>query len=165
MYYLFYNRKSKKVEHLSKEPLKKQLTDYYGEAEFYGELPTKYDYLTITHLEEKTDIWTEKEQVEKLNEKNEIVIEEIEVQKSRTYNICELVANFRPAKTEEQLLQEKQQQLRKLREAECFALVNRGELWYNRLTEEQKTELEKWYQAWLDVTETLTIPNKPNWLK
>ena len=75
------------------------------------------------------------------------------------------MANFRPAKTEEQLLQEKQQQLRKLREAECFALVNRGELWYNRLTEEQKTELEKWYQAWLDVTETLTIPNKPNWLK
>lgn len=55
--------------------------------------------------------------------------------------------------------------LRKRRELECFPIVNRGELWYERLTPGQKTELEVWYQAWLDVTETLTVPDLPEWLE
>lgn len=54
--------------------------------------------------------------------------------------------------------------LRRLRERECFAVINRGELWYERLTESGKQELEIWYQAWLDVTETKSVPNKPEWL-
>ena len=55
-------------------------------------------------------------------------------------------------------------ELRLMREKLCFPYINRGELWYNRLTAEQKTELEAWYQEWLDVTVTLTIPSKPEWL-
>lgn len=55
--------------------------------------------------------------------------------------------------------------LRHRREVDCFSLVNRGELWYSRLTDEQKAELEVWYQAWLDVTETGVIPDIPVWLK
>ena len=55
--------------------------------------------------------------------------------------------------------------LRKRRELECFPIVNRGELWYERLPPGQKTELEVWYQAWLDVTETLTVPDPPEWLE
>ena len=57
------------------------------------------------------------------------------------------------------------EQLRKQREVECFPFVNRGSVWYTRLTEEQYDEINLWYQAWLNVTETLEAPKKPEWLK
>lgn len=55
--------------------------------------------------------------------------------------------------------------LRQKRAEECFSIINRGQLWYNTLTTEQVQELNTWYQAWLDVTETKIIPTKPSWLK
>lgn len=55
-------------------------------------------------------------------------------------------------------------ELRKLREQECFPIVNRGKLWYNCLTNEQITELTNWYFEWLNVTETRIYPKKPLWL-
>lgn len=55
--------------------------------------------------------------------------------------------------------------LRVQREIECFSIINRGQLWYNSLTEEQLAELQVWYKAWLDVTETKITPEKPSWLK
>ena len=55
--------------------------------------------------------------------------------------------------------------LRMMREDECFTIVNRGQAWYNTLTEEQKEELQAWYKDWLDVTKTGVIPEKPSWLK
>lgn len=54
--------------------------------------------------------------------------------------------------------------LRKRREKECFPIINRGALWYEKLTEEQKTELSAWYEAWLDAPETGTAPTAPVWL-
>jgi hypothetical protein len=64
------------------------------------------------------------------------------------------------------LLEEKQKkQLRRLRESECFKVINRGILWYNTLTEDQKKELDTWYHQWLDVTETLTVPEVPIWIE
>lgn len=54
--------------------------------------------------------------------------------------------------------------LRHQREKVCFPIVNRGQLWYNKLTNEQKSELDAWYQAWLDVTDTMAIPETPAWL-
>lgn len=54
--------------------------------------------------------------------------------------------------------------LRNQREVECFPIINRGKLWYDTLTTEQVTELNEWYNAWLDVTETKVIPTKPSWL-
>lgn len=54
--------------------------------------------------------------------------------------------------------------LRARRASECFPIINRGTLWYNTLTPEQITELEAWYQAWLAVTETMVIPEKPSWI-
>ena len=54
--------------------------------------------------------------------------------------------------------------LRRRREAECFPFINRGQLWYDRLTAEQKNELQSWYIEWLDVTDTLTVPEIPSWL-
>ncbi len=53
---------------------------------------------------------------------------------------------------------------RKRREVECFPVINRGQLWYDTLSEEQLSELKTWYQAWLDGTNTQTIPEKPEWL-
>lgn len=55
--------------------------------------------------------------------------------------------------------------LRFLRARECFPIINRGTLWYERLTAEQKEELNIWYQAWLDITETKLVPIAPEWLK
>lgn len=94
------------------------------------------------------------------------VAEEVEVERTKTHIVCDLVAHFYPKVelTEEQKLEREKQRLRKLREKECFELVNRGELWYKRLTDEQKAELDVWYQSWLDVTETFIIPTKPLWL-
>ena len=48
--------------------------------------------------------------------------------------------------------------LRVTRQVECFAIINRGKLWYDNLT-------DKWYEDWLKVTETKVIPTKPSWLK
>ena len=54
--------------------------------------------------------------------------------------------------------------LRNKREKQCFTYINRGQLWYGKLTDAQKNELDAWYQAWLDVTETKNIPTAPAWL-
>lgn len=62
--------------------------------------------------------------------------------------------------TDEELLHE----FRRQREIECFPIVNRGKLWYNCLTDEQLAELQDWYFAWLNVTETKVIPIRPKWL-
>lgn len=53
---------------------------------------------------------------------------------------------------------------RKRREEICYPVINRGQLWYSHLTLAQKTELNDWYEAWLDVTDTLVIPNAPCWI-
>lgn len=56
------------------------------------------------------------------------------------------------------------ERLRILREKECFSVINRGQAWYNSLTAEQTQELQLWYYAWLNVTETKEIPKKPDWI-
>lgn len=77
--------------------------------------------------------------------------------------------------TQDELLNLKANELRTRRANECFLIVNRGEVWYNKLTEEQKTELSAWYNSWLDVPQVYEqikptdiesiIPKKPTWLK
>lgn len=54
--------------------------------------------------------------------------------------------------------------LRAQRETECFPVINRGKLWYDRLTPEQEQELDAWYNAWLSVTETKVAPVAPSWI-
>lgn len=54
--------------------------------------------------------------------------------------------------------------LRARRATECFRVINRGKLWYDTLTSSQQIELREWYIAWLNVTDTLVIPRKPQWL-
>ena len=54
--------------------------------------------------------------------------------------------------------------LRERREKECFSVVNRGWIWYSSLTLAQWRELRTWYLAWLKVTETGAIPDRPTWI-
>ena len=54
--------------------------------------------------------------------------------------------------------------IRERRERECFPIINRGQLWYNKLTREQIAELNAWYNAWLDAPDTRCIPPAPHWL-
>lgn len=55
--------------------------------------------------------------------------------------------------------------IRTRRERECFPIINRGALWYEKLTEEQKTELSAWYEAWLDAPATGIMPGLLTWVK
>lgn len=66
--------------------------------------------------------------------------------------------------TAEELEARELKRLRAQRETECFPVINRGKLWYNKLTAEQETQLNDWYEAWLNVTETKTVPEKPQWI-
>lgn len=59
---------------------------------------------------------------------------------------------------------EKVEELRQRREVECFSIVDRSKLWYDSLTPYQISELKKWYDAWLQVTETFKVPERPEWL-
>lgn len=61
-------------------------------------------------------------------------------------------------------IEAKKENIRQLREIKCFDYVNRGQLWYDMLTAEQKEELRLWYIAWLDAPATLVIPKTPVWL-
>lgn len=76
---------------------------------------------------------------------------------------------YREYSTEElnEFAQEKIDQKIILGRADCFAIVNRGALWYDLLTETQKLELKTWYQEWLDITDKPLeyIPVKPDWIK
>lgn len=54
--------------------------------------------------------------------------------------------------------------VRDRRAKECFPIINRGFVWYNRLSREQLNELNDWYQAWLDAPETGLIPATPKWI-
>ncbi|MBE6926915.1 MAG: DUF2977 domain-containing protein [Ruminococcaceae bacterium] len=54
--------------------------------------------------------------------------------------------------------------LRVRRERECFSVINRGQLWYDNLSAAQRTELQVWYAAWLAVTDTLVVPEWPEWI-
>ena len=50
--------------------------------------------------------------------------------------------------------------IRMRRETECFAYINRGELWYSLLTDEQKAELANWYLSWLDAPRRGQSPHR-----
>lgn len=62
-------------------------------------------------------------------------------------------------------IDDRKNSLRKLRNEQCFPVINRGLVWYDTLTNEQIIELTIWYYKWLDVTETFKVPEEPKWLK
>ncbi len=66
---------------------------------------------------------------------------------------------------EAHVTEEIREEYRLRRETECFAVVNRGQLWYEGVSLTQLIELRQWYKAWLNVTETMVVPEKPTWLE
>ena len=55
-------------------------------------------------------------------------------------------------------------QMREARSKVCFPVINRGKLWYDRLSPLQLGELKAWYQAWLDAPRTLEYHKETAWL-
>lgn len=67
--------------------------------------------------------------------------------------------------TEEELAEIQANKIRARRVTECFPIVNRGALWYDKLTEEQRSELSVWYEAWLNAPATGITPEFLTWIK
>ena len=59
----------------------------------------------------------------------------------------------------------KREEIRYNREQKCFPIINRGKLWYDKLTDEQLKELGEWYVAWLNAPETMIEPADLEWIK
>lgn len=95
---LFLDNNNNRVLVCDSKPLNED-TQTSKTVEYYGEIP-QCDYLTFANLREET----KRELVYKLNEDGKVVGVETE----RKYLTCDLVANFYPPKTEEQLAREKQ---------------------------------------------------------
>ena len=81
-----------------------------------------------------------------------------------SYRMRDGTLAFDDAQAEAEQVEAAKDAYRKRREIECFPIINRGHLWYDALTDGQLSELKTWYQAWLDGTNTQTIPEKPEWL-
>lgn len=62
------------------------------------------------------------------------------------------------------MTEQRKNEIRRRREKECFPIVNRSRMWHSRLTNEQQSELARWYQMWLDAPETDIIPVTPVWI-
>ena len=116
----------------------------------------------ILYLSELTEEET-KDLIEITDEYAEELIEKCETVEGSIVNGDNNLPIFIPT-SDEQKKENIKNELRLLREQECFPIINRGQLWYSMLTTEQTEELKNWYNAWLDVTETLVVPDKPNWM-
>ena len=95
--YILINKNTNRVNHISDKKF-----SYFSDNLLLAEvdtLPEKYDYLIAENIREETKIWSEV--VEEYDENNELITKEVE--KSRTYTTCDLVANFRPLPTTQQL--------------------------------------------------------------
>ena len=71
---------------------------------------------------------------------------------------------------EDEPLSEILDRIRTIRDTDCFSIINRGKLWYDTLSKEQITELNKWYNEWLDLPNKyvggdILYPEKPEWLE
>ncbi len=75
------------------------------------------------------------------------------------FNDGELITPFKL--TDKQI---QAQHLRAKRQVYCFDVVNRGQVWYETLSQVHRDELQAWYQAWLDAPQTLKEPSPLTWL-
>lgn len=86
-----------------------------------------------------------------------------EIQKTKCFDVeNNCVIDYDNA---EELKRQHLEELRINRKSKCFSIINRGQLWYETLSDEQKEELKLWYMDWLNVTETLVEPTKPEWME
>lgn len=81
------------------------------------------------------------------------------------YKVCDGTAAFDKEHDEALQTESQKAEFRLRREKECFSVINRGQLWYEGVSVTQLLELRQWYKAWLNVTETMVVPEKPAWLE
>ena len=81
------------------------------------------------------------------------------------YKVKDNLPNFDSEEDNKIETENTKQALRQRRQTECFSYVNRGQLWYATLSVKQLAELTLWYKAWLNVTETMSVPERPAWLE
>lgn len=81
------------------------------------------------------------------------------------YKVKDNLPNFDSEEDNKIETENTKQALRQRRQTECFSYVNRGQLWYATLSVKQIAELTLWYKAWLNVTETMSVPERPAWLE
>lgn len=81
------------------------------------------------------------------------------------YKLLNHILSFDEKEDEDLRTEDTKRELRLRRQNECFSYVNRGQLWYTMLSVKQIAELTAWYKAWLNVTDTLVVPEKPSWLE
>lgn len=112
--YILFDKETKKVIGINNKPFV-SYTSNLELAEYYGEIP-KNDYLTAMNERQETKTFTEIKYEPKLDENGnyvygldgEIELVSITEEKEKTYLTCDLLANFYPPKTEEQLALEKE---------------------------------------------------------
>ena len=80
------------------------------------------------------------------------------------YKVRDGTATFNSEQNETLLSEAQKDEFRLRREKECFSVINRGQLWYEGISLTRLLELRQWYQAWLNVTETMVVPEKPTWI-
>ena len=85
-------------------------------------------------------------------------------QRSYAYRVDGGQLVYDPQEYETHQTEEQKEEYRRRRETECFSVINRGQLWYEGVSLSQLLELRSWYKAWLNVTETMVVPEKPTWL-
>lgn len=81
------------------------------------------------------------------------------------YQVRDGTAAFDSEHDEALQTEAKKAEFRLRRETECFSVINRGQLWYEGVSITQLLELRRWYKAWLNVTETMVVPERPAWLE
>lgn len=115
MKYILYNLKTLKVENIYNEPLTAKVCDNFyeinGIAEYKGEIP-KGDYLSVANIHEEIETYKERELSYNIDDNGNAIPKEIEVEKTKTHIVCDLVANFYPKRelTVEQIAKQKEKQ-------------------------------------------------------
>ena len=84
--------------------------------------------------------------------------------RSYAYRVDEGKLVYDAQEHENNQTEERKEEYRRRRETECFAVINRGQLWYEGVSISQLLELRSWYKAWLNVTESMVVPERPTWL-
>ncbi len=110
MYYIYIDKKTNRIIDVKNKIVEHSDNLIICEVE---NLPEKYDYLEVLNLRKEIKTW--KEIQEDYDGNGEIVAKEVE--KSRTYFTCDLVAKFRPQPTLEQIEKLKQLEYEKLVES------------------------------------------------
>lgn len=160
MYIRFRTNNNRVIAKCKNKPInveEREFTNLNGDfaiAEYNGEIP-QHDYLTVTGVQEKTDTWIEKETVEKTNEKGEIVYEEVEVEKSRTYLTCELIPQFLSEEIKaKQVKQARISELKRLLSETDYKAIKYAE---GLISEEEYLPIKLQRQAYRDEINSLEI--------